>query len=343
MAIPMWALFSAGASFTPSPVTATTCFFCFSASTIRRFWSARTRAKTISGASSARRSWASVRARELLAGDHERSVGLDEPDLARDRPRRSRMIATHHDHADAGLAAFPDRLRDLRPRRILEPDEPAEDEMLLQSLVVARALERAMREREHAQARARPCPPARTRSAPGAPASADGLRRRDGCGRTTAGRTPARPCTRAPGRTASRAPSRAASGPRRTGPRPAGDARRASGSARCASSTSAISIGSPRRTVRPSCSTGRRSWHRRRAEEERLVVGDERASRLRGVDRDALHADEQLSRDHAVLRQRPGLVGADHRRRAERLDRGQVPDQHVPLRHALTRQHERRA
>ena len=38
--MPMWALFSAGASFTPSPVTATTCFFCFSASTIRRFWSA---------------------------------------------------------------------------------------------------------------------------------------------------------------------------------------------------------------------------------------------------------------------------------------------------------------
>ena len=77
------------------------------------------------------------------------------------------------------------------------------------------------------------------------------------------------------------------------------------------------------------------------AEEERLVVGDERASRHRAIDRNALHAHEQLAHAHAVLRQGPGLVGADHRRRAERLDRGQVPDQHVPLRHALTRQHER--
>ena len=37
IAIPMCALLSAGASFTPSPVAATTCPFRFSASTIRLF------------------------------------------------------------------------------------------------------------------------------------------------------------------------------------------------------------------------------------------------------------------------------------------------------------------
>ena len=37
MATPTWAFFSAGASFTPSPVTATTWPCCFRASTIRSF------------------------------------------------------------------------------------------------------------------------------------------------------------------------------------------------------------------------------------------------------------------------------------------------------------------
>ena len=49
MAMPMSALLSAGASLTPSPVTATICRFRFSAPTIRIFWSAPTRAKITSG------------------------------------------------------------------------------------------------------------------------------------------------------------------------------------------------------------------------------------------------------------------------------------------------------
>jgi hypothetical protein len=53
MAMPMSAVFSAGASLTPSPVTATISPLFFSASTMRIFCSAATRAKRISGASSA--------------------------------------------------------------------------------------------------------------------------------------------------------------------------------------------------------------------------------------------------------------------------------------------------
>ena len=44
---------------------------------------------------------------------------------------------------------------------------------------------------------------------------------------------------------------------------------------------------------------------------------------------------------HVVLGQRTGLVGANDRRGAERLDRGQVTDEDVALCHALGGQHER--
>ena len=62
IAMPMSARFrKAGASLTPSPVTATIARFFFSALTMRIFCSARTRANTISGASSASWSWMSER------------------------------------------------------------------------------------------------------------------------------------------------------------------------------------------------------------------------------------------------------------------------------------------
>ena len=44
---------------------------------------------------------------------------------------------------------------------------------------------------------------------------------------------------------------------------------------------------------------------------------------------------------HLVGGQRPGLVGADHRRRAERLHGRQAPDERVALGHALRRQRQR--
>ena len=60
IAIPISAIFSAGASFTPSPVTATISFFRFRAFTTCIFCSAVTRAKMISGLSSARCKCAAV-------------------------------------------------------------------------------------------------------------------------------------------------------------------------------------------------------------------------------------------------------------------------------------------
>ena len=60
MAIPMCAAFSAGASFTPSPVIATTSPFDLSASTKRSFWSGRTRAKTLQSRTADRSALSSI-------------------------------------------------------------------------------------------------------------------------------------------------------------------------------------------------------------------------------------------------------------------------------------------
>ncbi|MNZ65915.1 hypothetical protein D3C78_841160 [compost metagenome] len=61
MAMPMSARLSAGASLTPSPVTATTWPLRCNASTTSSFWSAVTRANSTSGASRANCSWLSER------------------------------------------------------------------------------------------------------------------------------------------------------------------------------------------------------------------------------------------------------------------------------------------
>ncbi len=61
-------------------------------------------------------------------------------------------------------------------------------------------------------------------------------------------------------------------------------------------------------------------------------VAHERA--LSNVDDGAV--DEQLLDPHPILGERAGLVRADHGRAAERLDRGQVLDERLPLRHSLT-------
>ncbi len=78
MAMPMWASFNAGASFTPSPVTATTSRLRLSAATTRRFSTGPTRANTTSGASRAICNWAS---------DSRRSSGLESTTGVRERTR----------------------------------------------------------------------------------------------------------------------------------------------------------------------------------------------------------------------------------------------------------------
>ncbi|MNC10057.1 hypothetical protein D3C75_576920 [compost metagenome] len=66
---------------------------------------------------------------------------------------------------------------------------------------------------------------------------------------------------------------------------------------------------------------------------EQRAAALEAVARQRQVERFA--GDEQLAHGHVVEGQGAGLVGADHRGRAERLDRRQVADQRVLPGHAL--------
>ena len=125
IAMPMSAALSAGASLTPSPVTATTSPFLCSAWTMNIFCTAVTRANRISGASRAICSCAGVIVRDLVAAHDERLGAAHDADLARDGDRRMRIVAGDHDDLDAGLAAARRRGRHFGPGRILEPDEPA--------------------------------------------------------------------------------------------------------------------------------------------------------------------------------------------------------------------------
>src|SRR5512147_1734601 len=88
IATPMCASRSAGASFTPSPVIATTWPFALKARTMRSFCSAVVRALLVRGLG------------ELRAGD--RLVArVPEADLLGDRGRGELVIAGDHDGADA--------------------------------------------------------------------------------------------------------------------------------------------------------------------------------------------------------------------------------------------------
>ena len=71
---------------------------------------------------------------ELIAGEMGRFTSLDDPGLGGDRERRGRVIAGDHQHIDPGAMAFCHRLRDLRPHRVFDADEPGQDEILLKHL-----------------------------------------------------------------------------------------------------------------------------------------------------------------------------------------------------------------
>ncbi len=105
MAMPMSAHFSAGASLTPSPVTATISPFFCNAWTISIFCSAATRAKMISLRVERQLQLRRRDGAQLVAADDHGLVGLHQPDLAGNRQRRVRMVAGDHDDADAGCVA----------------------------------------------------------------------------------------------------------------------------------------------------------------------------------------------------------------------------------------------
>ncbi len=152
IAMPMCAAFSAGTSLTPSPVTATTCLLLLQRlddaqlllgddareddfRVIQRQLQLRDRA-----------------APQLLAGDDRWIVRLHQTDLARDRRGRPRMIAGHHDDLDPGFSAFPERFRHLRPGRVFQPDEPDEDQILLETLPLVIESQVSVGERKDPQA-----------------------------------------------------------------------------------------------------------------------------------------------------------------------------------------------
>jgi len=88
----------------------------------------------------------------LLSADDRRVGGSDQADFARDRDGGMRVITGHHDHLDAGHAAFPDRFRNLRTRRIFEPHQAEKDQILLERPIPNLGLQLSHSESENAQA-----------------------------------------------------------------------------------------------------------------------------------------------------------------------------------------------
>ena len=122
MATPMSAFFSAGASFTPSPVIATTFRWPGTPGRGGSCAPGETRANTATSAA-ARRSSASDMRLDILPHDEASSVAM--PTCCSDVLRGERVIAGDHDRADArclaqahGLARLPDAAdRSSRPGR----------------------------------------------------------------------------------------------------------------------------------------------------------------------------------------------------------------------------------
>src|SRR5689334_17967595 len=118
IAMPMCAAFSAGASFTPSPVIATTSPFAFNASTSRSFCSGTTR--------QSRLQLTLIECVQLGAG--HRAASARQPDFPCDVQRSRGVIACDHDYADARLPGFGDRFQHAGTNRIKQTDQSQEFE-----------------------------------------------------------------------------------------------------------------------------------------------------------------------------------------------------------------------
>jgi hypothetical protein len=335
IAMPMSARFNAGASLTPSPVAATT-------------WLQRLDDHHFLGGADARKQYFGFverdlqlrlgKPRELISGDHARPRGLHEADLARNGKPGLRVIAGDHDDLDAGGAAGTDRVRHLGPHRVFEPHQPGECQAALPLLARHVGGHRAERECEHAHAIVGK---SRLRRAK----TLAFLRRERNCASARFDRRaewqyrfkrafaikylPVRRCMQC-GEPLAVAVER---------------------------DFVAARIGGTRQQPRHV----QQSDFHRVAQELRAAAGNDLAQRV-AVPRDFEQApllDSVVRRDlrgvvtvfgigkvqplypHAVLRQGAGFVGADHGRRAERLDRRQMADQRVAFRHALRAHRER--
>ena len=127
IATPMLARRSAGASLTPSPVTATKCPDACAAATRSSFCSGVTRAKTLACAIACG-STRGARTRQLGAGQHLAGGGGD-AEFARDRQRRQRVVAGDHHHANPRLATAAHGARRAFAQRIDQADQRAQRQL----------------------------------------------------------------------------------------------------------------------------------------------------------------------------------------------------------------------
>ena len=152
MATPMSAAFSAGASFTPSPVMATTCPRDLRALTIASLCSGETRAKT------------AVRFHQFgqrRAGQSLEFAALAhralEPQVTGNGRSRAAMVAGDHLHADAGVAAGRDGLARFGARRVDEADQSDQGELVRPGHQVAGRVEVTGRDRSPGQCQHAQC------------------------------------------------------------------------------------------------------------------------------------------------------------------------------------------
>ena len=124
IATPTSARRSAGASLTPSPVTATTSPCAWSSSTSASFDAGVARATM--------------------------SV-VGEPERVADRARGRRVVAGEHANGDAGVARLVDRRGGGRPQRVVKRDEPEQLELGLDRVVERRSRRRAGARRRRAR------------------------------------------------------------------------------------------------------------------------------------------------------------------------------------------------
>src|SRR5450759_2806128 len=83
---------------------------------------------------------------KLRARNYGHRCRFHETDLARDRERGTRMIASDHDNFDSGFVTVCDRRRDLCPRRVFEADESVQHEVVFESFTRATVGHAPMRE-----------------------------------------------------------------------------------------------------------------------------------------------------------------------------------------------------
>ena len=73
---------------------------------------------------------------ELVAGDDRGLFGLDQADLPGHGAGGLGMVTGDHDHADPGGTAARNRIGDLGPGRVIQPDQASECQVVLQLGVV---------------------------------------------------------------------------------------------------------------------------------------------------------------------------------------------------------------